>query len=373
MKKHKNKIFDEYLENIYDKDTTYNLIYAKINNKHVSKKKILNIAAILFVVIVLGTGTLSIYASKNWENEYKEYQNRYITSAKATVNTEIESENMQNLNMDYIYHDGIGVKINSLLLTDYTCQIDIDFKVIDNDKKNCNAFEFGFAIYDENNNIYYIGERTKFGAGKFLYYEKKLCKELGLKYNASRAIPRHITNSISLTPISINEGNNIMRLELKSTSVLPKTKKLYVRIFDIGYALANFSHENNGGFKIIDSEDFVLSDSEWQFEIEIPEKFYDKTYIELKLAEDIENIELEKAILSETNLSININTKYSLTDIHGISILDEYGNTYGIYNMSDTNGCKLIFNIENALDKKLYLNLNFPEHNINHKVELIKK
>ena len=266
-----------------------------------------------------------------------------------------------------------GVKINSLLITDYTCQMDIDFKML-NDTKDYKAFEFGFAIYDEENNIYNISERLKLGAGKQLNYEKKLCKELGIKYNPKEYnMPKQLTTGVAQNPIYISEDNTIIRLELSGKEQLPKSKKIYIRIFDIGYALADFTDIDGIEFKVENAEDFPLSESEWQFEIDIPERFYDKSYIKLTLKENIENFKLESAILSDTNLALVIDTKYSLQNIiKGLSISDEIGNMYRIYKTVDGEKYKLIFNIHNALNRKLYLNINIPEYNINNKVELIK-
>ncbi len=54
-------------------------------------------------------------------------------------------------------------------------------------------------------------------------------------------------------------------------------------IFDIGYSLADYTDVDGIEFKINNPEDFPLSDSEWQFEIDVPEKFYNKNYKELML------------------------------------------------------------------------------------------
>lgn len=373
----KNKILNEYLDNEYDKDKIYNSIYSKIKNKSNLKRKLLNSVAIVFGITILTATTSSIYAKKNWEKEYDEYLNRYINCAKSRVNNETINGNVKNLDMDYVYIDEIGIKVNSLVITDYTCQMDISVKSKDENKKSFNAFEFGFAVYDEENNIYQVSERLKYNTGEFLHYEKKLCKELGLKYNASRGIPKKLTSGFALNPISVEDDNTIMRLELKSDEILPKTKKLYIRIFDMGYSLADISYidEDNNNFKINDSVDFKISDSEWQFEIEIPEQFYNKTYEELKFAEDIEDFKLEEAILSNTNLSIMIDTKYSAHYIlEGVKISDEDENIYNIYKMSNNDKIKLIFNVgKNITDKRIYLNIDIPEYNIYKKIELIKR
>ena len=371
----KNKIFKEYLEKEYGENEVYNLVYSKIKNGYSLKKKLLNSVAIVFGIITLTTTATSIYAKKSWEKEYDEYLNRYINCAKTSVNNENINGSVKNLDMDYIYIDGIGIKVNSLMLTDYTCQMDISVKT--KDENNFEAFEFGFAVYDEQKNIYQVSERLKYNTGEFLYYEKKLCKELGIKYNDGRGLPKKLTSGFALNPIAIEEGNTIMRLELKSDEVLPKTEKLYVRIFDIGYSLADISYidGNNNNFKINDSVDFQISDSEWQFEIEIPNEFYNKTYMKLELAEEIEGIKLEEAVLSNTDLSIIIDTKYLKNYIlEGVKIIDQDEKVYNIYKISNKDKIKLIFNTgKDITDKRIYLNIDIPEYNICNKIELIRK
>ena len=126
----KNKILNEYLDKQCDKDEIYNNIYHSIKIK--SKKKTLNILSTLFVIIIIGISGGIIYAKRNWDKEYSKYLNRNIETSKSSANWDLINDNTENLEMDYIYQDGIGVKIDSLLITDYTCQIDINFKLSDN-------------------------------------------------------------------------------------------------------------------------------------------------------------------------------------------------------------------------------------------------
>lgn len=372
-----NKIFSQYLNNEYDKDEIFNSIYNKIRNKNIMKKRIVNLSAVMFSFIIIGISTSSIYAKKNWDKEYNEYLSRYVETANSSINIEKINGNMQNLDMDYLYQDGIGVKINSLIVNEYTCQMDIEFNILDESKKKYNAFEFGYAVYDDNNNIYIVHERSKYNNSKPLYYEKKLCQELGLKYNSSKSIPKKLIEEMKLNPISINNENITMRLELVGKETLPKSKKIYIRIFDIGYSLANFTHITETELKLLDSENFTLSNAEWQFEIQIPEEFYERNYIELKIEKDIEEFNVEKVLLSNTNLTVIANTELSYSDIiYGVYISDENENTYLAYkisNLINNKELKLIYNVGRAnLNTKLYLNINIPKYNINEKIELTK-
>lgn len=370
----RNRIFDEYLENEYNKEEIYNSIYSKITKQNNLKKYILNIVATLFIVVIIGTTTSTIYAKKNWDEEYKEYKDRYITCVNSTIDIEPENVNAKNLDMDYVYNDKIGIKLDSLFLTEHNCLIDVDLQIQDESKKEYNAFEFSFAIYDEENNIYIVSERPKFGAEEGKNYKKKLCRELGLKYDSSNGIPKMLVNQFALNPIFSEKENNIMRIDLKSANGFPKSKKIYVRVFDIGYTLKNERIIGNN-VDIIDSENFTLSDYEWQFEIEIPSQFYDRTYTNLIPIENIEKIEFNRVILSsEAILSMIINTEYSIVNIlNGVYISDEEGNIYTPSIAEASTEIQLLFNLStSSTNQKLYLNLDIQEDNIKKKIELIK-
>lgn len=375
----KNKILDEFISNKYDnREKNYNLIISKINQNIYMKNRIFNIVAVLFIIILVGVTGSSIYAKKSWDNEYKEYKERKIINSKTAISDETKNEYVQNLDMNYIYQDGIGIKIDTLLLTDDCFQIDINFEMTDKEKTDYSAFEFGYAIYDEENTIYAVSERLKYGLGEYLNYKKKLCRELGLKYNDIKSIPVDLAIANELNTISIKDGNVSMRLKLDSYNGFTKSEKIYIRIFDIGYALANFIEKDNNKLEITDAEDFSLSKSEWQFEIGVPNHFYDRISTELKFAENIEDFELEKATLSETGLIVHLKHKYTLIDMLSdtITVSDEFGNIYNCgAGMSDDYVIKCIFSnlSKNDLGKKIYLNIDIPELNINKRLELVKK
>ena len=51
-------------------------------------------------------------------------------------------------------------------------------------------------------------------------------------------------------------------------------------------------------------ESFDLTDAKWLFEIDVPEKFYERNTIELKLDKEIPDFEVEKATISQTGLML---------------------------------------------------------------------
>lgn len=372
----KNEIFKEYILNNYGKDNNYNSIYSKIEKKEKIRKKIVNLVAVLFTIITLGTVSTSIYAKRAWDIEYKEYQNRNINSTRTAVTDAINNNYIEDLNMDYVYQNGIGIKIDSLMITNDYYQMVVNMKLDENTKINSDTFEFGYAVFDENKNIYQVNERNTWGIKKW-QYKKYLSRELGVHYNESKAIPKILANSSAIDMISSENGNVVFQTSINSFEGLPKSKKIYIRIFDIGFTLVDGYTENDGRFIITDSEDFELSNYEWQFEIDIPEKFHNRDVIELKLAESIKGFEIEKAELSETGFTLHLKHIYKLIDMtpDTLNISDKEGNIYHQGSgMSDDYIIKRLFDVnKNDLNKGIYLNINVPEYNISSKVELVKK
>ena len=374
----RNDIFNEYITKRYDnKEEIYSEILSEIKHKTYVRNKIINMVAVLFVIMMFGMAGTSIYAKKNWEKEYKEYQERTVKRSNIEVDNIQENGYTENLNMNYIYQEGLGIKIDSLLITDDCYSMKLNFDIIDEEKKKFNAFEFGYVIYDENNTIYDISERTTFSSSATTNYKKKLCEELEIKYNHLKNEPKQLSATQDITQDVSENGNVFKTITMRSFEGFPKSKKIYVRIFNIGYSLANYEHAaNNTILDIVESEDFKLYNSEWQFEINVPEKFYDRESVEFKIEKNIEGFEIEKATLTDTGFILNIKHKYPIINMNPdtINIIDEYGNKYySSSGMSDDYMIKQVFSSINKNYKELYLELNIPEHNINEKIKLVEK
>lgn len=374
----RNDIFNEYITKRYDnKEEIYSEILSEIKHKTYVRNKIINMVAVLFVIMMFGMAGTSIYAKKNWEKEYKEYQERTVKRSNIEVDNIQENGYTENLNMNYIYQEGLGIKIDSLLITDDCYSMKLNFDIIDEEKKKFNAFEFGYVIYDENNTIYDISERTTFSSSATTNYKKKLCEELEIKYNHLKNEPKQLSATQDITQDVSENGNVFKTITMRSFEGFPKSKKIYVRIFNIGYSLANYEHAaNNTILEIVESEDFKLYNSEWQFEINVPEKFYDRESVEFKIEKNIEGFEIEKATLTDTGFILNIKHKYPIINMNPdtINIIDEYGNKYySSSGMSDDYIIKQVFSNINKDYNNLYLELNIPEHNIYKKIKLVQK
>lgn len=337
-----------------------------------NKKKALNIASIFLVAVVIFGVSTSIYAKRQWNIRFEEYKNREYEVGIATLKDAEESGYVENIKMDYIFQDNIGVKLDSLLITDEYLESKVNFKFPDNLQLNTETFTYGFAIYDENNNIYSINFRPHWGdMKKHESYPENLCAELGIDFPAT-----YLADTAGTTNIEATEQSMLTKINITSSTGFPKSKKLYVRVFDLGYHMFDYTDDSTIENEM---ENFNISDSEWIFEIDIPEKFYERTTTELTLKDNIENLSIEKIAVSEVGLIVRgtLNgfedmlkaTKIPAEEIDlrksTIYITDEAGNIYyentaGL--VANKDWFRMNFEItKNMLNQKFFLNVKVGE------------
>lgn len=346
------------------------IFFNEWSDKFMNKRKILNAITVLSLIIILiGTGTI-IYAKKQWNVQFENYLNREYEIASTTLKEAYNSGYAENIEMDYIFQDEIGVKINSLLMTDNYLETNLQFEFPENLQLNTKTFTFGYAIYDENNNIYAITFRPHWGNPvKHFFYPENLCKELSIDFPAE-----YLSDASGIDNIEANKPIIISKLHLSSTIGFPKSQKLYIRIFDLGYHMQETIDDSTLKNEY---EDFCISNSEWIFEIEVPEKFYERKLKLLKLENDIPDLNIDKITLNEVNLTIeavinNLSETIDDIDLRNqadfrnslINITDETGKIY----FEKTNGLsfqkdliRMQFEInKNIFDNhQLYLNFNY--------------
>ena len=366
-----NRELKEYLNGLNDKDKNYKEILSKmegVSSMRHYKKIILNIAAVFACMILVGTVSTKIYAKIQWDIQFKEYQNRPFAEARGNLDEVRESDYAEVLNMDYLTQDGISVKPNSILMTDDCFDANITFKFPEDTVINSETFGFGYAIYDENNNIYTVFNRAHIGSNEkrdkitpFIY------KELGVKYNKHDiyAIQLADSNSQGLVEANAEERTINKNINLTAENKFPKSKKIYIRIFDLGYFMVDIDDKK----ELKAAENFNLSDSEWIFEIDVPEKFNERENIKLKLKDEISDFKLEEATLSETGLVLKVKGK------ENVDVLKETDDISKVFAVTDNDGkiyqstkasivtedkkqtCKITFDVgKKDLDKKLFLN-----------------
>ena len=371
-----NNSLKNYLNEEYSKEKNYEKIFFKEKDVIKMKKVMLNSVACVLVLIFVGTISSKIYAKIQWDIKFKEFENRELVTETGEIKENWDEGYSENIDMDYVSHDGISAKINSIAITDDKFNAIVDFKFNENITVDSQRFSFGYAVYDENKNIYEVYTRMHIGSNeRYDYYVPFLYKEIGVDYNKKNIYDTKIGESTNSGVISAKDRNIIANFNIETTKSFPKSKKIYIRLFDLGYTMIQVKEEN-GVKKIGTTEDFKLSNTEWLFEIDVPEKFYERTNIELKLKDEIAGVNLEKITVTETNLT----AKGTIMDLDKIVmngmnmesdkwknvrnelfyISDEDGNTYAVDSFATTNekdGFSVSVPItKSMLNKKLFLN-----------------
>lgn len=387
----KNKIYADFSKEIFNPEKNYEAILSKVKEeKAMKKRKILNIAAILVVVIMIGCTAPAIYAKRQWDIQFKEYQSRPIGEAKGNLEEARESDYAEVLNMDYLVQDGIGIKVEALLLTDDCFDAKVKFQFPEEKEINSESFRFGFVVYDENKNIYAICPVMHYKE-KRDYTTPFIYEELGVKYNKHDIYATTLNDSygIERTEVNTEERTITSNINIRARDSFPQSKKIYIRIFDLGYDMYDMDSIDPETHTIAEVEQFDITDAKWIFEIDVPDKFYERNTLELKLAEDIPGFELQKATLTETSLVLKFKSQAYLDLIMAgkdmtsgfseatqamLNITDGTGKIYqdiaggtrgeGSYKMTLDAGKK-------DFEKKLFV--NFTANSQSYKVELIEK
>lgn len=371
-----NNSLKNYLNEEYSKEKNYEKIFFKEKDVIKMKKVMLNSVACVLILIFVGTISSKIYAKIQWDIKFKEFENRELVTETGEIKENWDEGYSENIDMDYVSHDGISAKINSIAITDDKFNAIVNFKFDENITVDSQRFSFGYAVYDENKNIYEVYTRMHIGSNeRYDYYVPFLYKEIGVDYNKKNIYDTKIGESTNSGVISAKDRNIIANFNIETTKSFPKSKKIYIRLFDLGYTMIQVKEEN-GVKKIGTTEDFKLSNTEWLFEIDVPEKFYERTNIELKLKDEIAGVNLEKITVTETNLT----AKGTIMDLDKIVmngmnmesdkwknvrnelfyISDEDGNTYAVGSFATTNekdGFSVSVPItKSMLNKKLFLN-----------------
>lgn len=348
------------------------------------------VAAVLLVVILLGATTPKIYAQIKWNIEYKEFENRPVEYGLASIKQAMQEGYEKNIDMAYVYHDNMGVRLDSLMITDEFFSMNVDFAFPKDMPINTESFSYGYAVYDEDKNVYGVYEGGLGQIGKPSQYWKKFYKEEKITYNPKDVFANQIADSmVGARVVTSKEGNIIAQTSMTTPNAFPKSKKLYIRIFNIGYTMFEYNKDNPD---MSLSEQFKLTEAEWKLEIEVPQSFYQRESISLTLAEEVEGFELKKLNVTETGTNIifkmdgfidlvmagkDMNSQeFEQKMDKAIYITDETGKRYSYLNsdngtyLEGTYKAKFDIN-KNDLKKKFYL--HFTVNGVEHKIELVSK
>ena len=332
-----NKFMDYLINNEYSMQDNYSIIMKKIHN-HNNQYYIKAVAASILLFVIVSFIGNEIYAKIQWNIQYKEYLNvdRGVTSL--SVKESESSGNLVKIDDQYNYKNNIGLKIDNLFISDDELELDvfIDLSKIDNFRSD--TLGFGYIIYDENNSI--IGaytrrgwEYSKFNSLKKCFstnYFKKFMKEKNISYKEHDLVKLMNYNSCSEKLIESTNKIVTQRILISSENrKIPKSQKIYIRIFDLGYAVSDS--------KTLDYEDFELcKNEEWNYDIIIPDKIYSRDNLFLMVENTTSKAKITTASVSESRLIIEFNG-FESTEEYNKFVESNDNDNFRLY-LEDQNG-----------------------------------
>ena len=350
-------------------------------------KKLLIALGVIIALLAIAFIGYKLYDYIDKETKFKEFEKREYVSTKGTLSY-LENSTAQVENMDYVMQDGIGVKVNSISITDDSFKADVQIKLT-YDFNHQNTFGCGFAVYDENNNVYEIFSRMHIGKNERYDYNY-LFLQREIYGNKNAYSNDYLSDRAGVNSKDVNESGKIITKQLyaEAKNKYPQSKKIYLKIFDLGYF--NQIQNENGE---ITAENVDLTDAKWLFEFDIPDDMNqrDTKYLKLGNNEEIPDLDIESITLTETKLVMNFKSKEYVDLIMAgrnmdsnefrtkcdemLNITDGDGNKYqelGSGTTGEEDGYKISFDItKNDLSKKLFL--NFKVGDKQYKSELISE
>lgn len=350
------------------------------------KKLLIALGVIIALLTIVFIG-YKLYDYMDKETRFKEFEKREYVKTEGTLSY-VGDNSSKVENMDYVTQDEIGVKVDSITITDDTFKANVSFKF--NQEFDYRTFSYGYAVYDENNNIYQVFSRMHTGENeKYDYNYIFLNREISGK-NSKDIYDNCLSDRSGINKIEQNESEKTVttQINMEAREKYPQSKKLYLKIFDLGYFTAD--KDENGEMS---AENFNLSDAKWLFEFDVPEEMNQRNTVNLKLnaENEIPNLEIKSITLTESKLVINFKSKEYVDFIMAgkdmepnefrtkcdemLNVTDEEGNKYqdlGGGTTGEENGYKISFNAtKNDLSKKLFL--NFKIGDTQYKSELISE
>lgn len=271
-------------------------LYTEKNKKVFQRFNFVKMALATSACLVL---TTSIVFAKDISDFIKNF-----FSHNFGMDTAIENGYIDNSSMDYIESNGtkIKVKVNRFLMDNYNLNLDLSIK-LDESIKQDKILRMSFPnmiITDENNNILFCQDKDTF---------EKYCNEHNLNYNWEELNDSHI-NSGSNFYIKSNESDTINLIYNIYAQNFPKSKKIII----------NFSKIMLSENEDIEQDNIILTGN-WNLEIEVPKKFYEREEISYKVKKcSNDKMKITKAVVSETCTKFQLEVEeepdlpYDLTD-----------------------------------------------------------
>ena len=130
-------------------------------------KKLLIALGVIIALLAIAFIGYKLYDYMDKETRFKEFEKRDYVKTEGTLSY-VGDNSSKVENMDYVTQDEIGVKVDSITITDDTFKANVSFKF--NQEFDYRTFSYGYAVYDENNNIYQVFSRMHIGENERYNY-----------------------------------------------------------------------------------------------------------------------------------------------------------------------------------------------------------
>lgn len=262
--------------------------------------------AFSFLLVSVNLVTYGLKISDNFKAESA------IGYVDNSIQEAVENGYIQNVEMDYLYSKGVGVKIDYVVMSDYNLNILFNFDISKkNIKENTRTYIEDLLIYDENNNIIYCYD--------YKIYED-FCKKNNVEYSKDKIDKEAITCGRQIIEISYNVNKTLYTFTTEKG--FPKSKKIYVNFKTIYFDIQK-NNKINGN---------------WNLELNLNEQFYNRKEMNLELATQSDDIELISANITDTTMRIRYKMKnMNNNEISNVSmyIEDDSKNKYYISNTEE--------------------------------------
>lgn len=279
----------------FRKEINQNTLKEK-ERRYIVRKKILTTTCISFVLISSIVFATNIKNIKNYFRglgngidsaiEHGYISNTEMDYQKSTTDTNIKyDEIIDNINIE--------TKIENFLMDDYNLSVEFNFKFDDKINEYINIDNIhnielkDLIIKDEENKILYAGnDKDAF---------ESYCQKNNLPYVFGECNENYLNSGINYFPSLLDKEKNSVKLMYNMyTEKYPKSKKLY---FSFGKIIVL---EKN-------KEKAIAINGDWQIELDVPEKMYNRTSESYKVVScDNNDFEVYYCEVSDTGFEIGV-------------------------------------------------------------------
>lgn len=312
------KMFYDYFDNNKEvPQRIHDTIYSAFDRRRQKRKRANILKKVAMIIVTFGVMTTGIVFADDIIN----FITSLFTNSTDGIESAVQNGYAQTVDMEYVYDNNIGVKVDNLVLDDTNLDISFIYNYQGDDKINSLEL-YKYIIKDEKNNILYELDRNE-----------------TYKENISIATQLRKDNDIVLI-----DENKYKESLLYTSEKFLNCKEITIEISQIKIITNNNSNVN-------------VRNGNWNISIQIGEtlKNRESEFYEIKNNKYLNDGKVE---LTETSLKIKLRFQYKLdeqifNDKDNIILIDSTGKNY-YYKFSDM---KYIDN-----DSELYLEYDIGKY-----------